>query len=195
MTTILRAARDWLTARRWFVVAVPGMLLGTFWAGVRHQRATDATAHYAAARAALVDTVRVLDVRIHHDTVRVAATAHAADSSRRAFRRADSTFAAHVHILSDSEVSVDGAPATATVPAALVIPDLRLCRSAVPSDSAAYAALAQLLQDQAAKTVAETHRADLAEHELARCKGSRFGIKTGLALGAGLAALLVHVLR
>ena len=108
------AAVDTPPVRRAFIIACVAIttLVGMYCAGEHRQATRDQVAQYSAEMQRTADTIRVLETRIVHDTVPVAATRRAAAAAVQKFAAADTAFRDHVDVLSETTVSVDGKPAT-----------------------------------------------------------------------------------
>lgn len=183
----IRALHWWDQARRFatranVVFVALAVVIGFSYCAGSHagERKADA-AHYRVIRDTLVDTIRVVNERLRVDTVRVRIAAAKADSSQRAFARADSA----VRAVADT---------SPVVPSSLVIPALHACEQALTDKDSVIAAEHRAFMDAMQGKAAERQRADLAEQQLAAGR-SRFGFKTGAAAGAALVALAAKVLR
>jgi hypothetical protein len=141
-----------------------------------------AIAQLDAHRDTVRDTIRVVEARIHVDTVRVAATVATAKLERRAV---DST----------ERVVLAVADTSSTVPSSLVIPALDVCDQALAADSAVYLALQATLADMTTARNAERDRADTDERETKLLKPPRFGFLSGLLSGAGAVVGVIWLAR
>lgn len=174
-------ARRWLTRVNILAAAIGAAVVMAYCSGKRAGVRQSDAAHYRVIRDTLVETIRVVNERLRVDTVRVRIAATKADSSQRAFARADSA----VRAVADT---------SPVVPSALVLPALHACELALADKDSVIAAERQAFMDAMQGKAAEQRRADLAEQQLAAGHAG-FGFKSGVAAGAALVAVLVKVLR
>jgi hypothetical protein len=175
-----RRALVWVGAKR-LVFGV--IVLAAFCAGQSHQRDRDAQARHKT----LVDSAKHLETRIDTRAPVVQQTQHAATIAQAKHAAAARTFDAHVEILDDSTVRVDSGPPVHELPAALTIPEIRTARAALDTTAIALTVTAAQLTDMTADR--DVWR------RIATEKHSRFGLKTGLAIGASAVALAFHFLK
>lgn len=162
------------------IVALAVVVLGSYCAGKSRGAQQQKDAVFEKAHAALIDTIKVTETKLVHDTVTVRVTKGSADTAR-------ATFVA-------SEAIVEAAAAKSdSVASTLVLPALHACDAAIQADTIAYRAVVVALTDMTSDRDLWKARAELDEAHTDR--PSRFGFKGGLALGASAIALLLHFVR
>jgi hypothetical protein len=153
--------------------------------GIRSAQKTAADS----ARRVLAESSAVIEKRIAARTVVI----HQVDTIAVRARQAHAAAAAHVAIIDDSTVRVDSGPPVHEIPATIAIPEIRTCAAAITADTidarAVVAQLADVTKDRDAwKQRALTDEANAP-------KAPRFGIKTGVAIGAALVVAVLHLVR
>lgn len=170
------------------LVVTAFVLVASYCTGRSDGARSERTKTYKRTRAAIVDTIHLVERELHVDTVRVVVTRTAADTARRRFAASD----VRIKIVSSTELSIDDLPPATMIPAASVIPDLENARALIHLDSISYAALDSAFRHQQHLTALERRRANLAESELAHRRGSRLGLKTGILLGSLVTYTVTH---
>jgi hypothetical protein len=171
--------RVWLTRGNLVALVVAVLVVGGYLRGRSDGRRKAEAEHYQAHRQRVLDTIRVIEQRLRVDTVRVRVAVAKADTSQRAFVVADST----VRAVADTSL---------VVPTPLVLPALHACEVALDDKDAVIREKDHMLTDALRWGDEQQQRAILAEQELETQRPSRFGFKSGLALGIGIAVAIAH---
>lgn len=113
------------------------------------------------------------------------------DSLLRIHVKATQTFHAHVTVIDSNTVRIDNGPPVHEIPVALALPPIVTCEPVIQIDSAGLK-----LKDAQIATIAADRdtwksRALVAEAR----RGSRFGLKSGIALGATAVGFLVYLIK
>lgn len=138
-------------------------------------------------RQVLADSSKAMERRMEARAPAIVTASARVDTVRIAYRAA----AARIVPVSDTTVSIDGGAPVSVVPASLVIPPLRLCAQldtvTVLKDTLVAAQLVDMTKDRNSWR----DRAHLDEAQ----RGSRFGFKSGVVIGAAIVGLIVHAVR
>lgn len=171
------------------LILLAGCVLGaTYCEGRSAGRSAERTAKHDAVRAAQFDTLK----RLARDT---ADERRAVDSATTAVARADAVYRAltsRVTVVDDHTLTLDG---IATTVPPLVVARIRADDALIAAEARKDTAQAAHLSTVSQIAAVEHHRAENDEAQIKDTKPSRFGLKTGLALGAGLFGLLVFLIK
>jgi hypothetical protein len=176
-------------AKRWLPVALLVIAsLFSYCGGLSRGKAQAQMDAYENARRALADTIATVRKVSVTDSVAAISSEKKAVASRvvhEAKREA-------VTVVSDTVLRVDTVLVNVPPP---VVDLIRSSDETIRLDSVAYAALSQYAADLHRERDLWKQRAENAEQMLAATKRPRFGLRTGVVLGASAVALLVHFLH
>ncbi len=195
MTAADQLARDAIktvtsrvTARIALGVVLVASLALSYCQGKQAQRAADVSERADSMRKVDAAISKGAELRIDQRAPLIAKADTVAKDDRVKYEKAKT----HVVIVSDTVIQVDSVTVDIPMPAVEV---MRSAEETIRADSVLIAALHSQLADMEADRNAWYDRAHVDEQELKALKPSRFGFKTGLALGATAVALLVHLLK
>ncbi len=178
---LVATARGAVTWRNSVIVALSVIVVAVYCAG-RSSKARDLSEEqYAANHLFLHDTLKLVDVRLKVDTLWRIKMVKAATVARSAH---DTAADRVVTLVTSGETSI---------PASLVLPEIKTCEAALLADSLALASWSQSFKDAVTRGDYQTKRADMAEDQLKHAKprfGFRSGVMSGIVVTAGLVRLL-----
>lgn len=189
----IAALQFWERARRWlarggvFVVGCATVVLVSFCAGRSSGVSAERGRIADSVRKVLADSSRAIEQRLSDRAPKLVVAGQRVDTARAEYREA----AKRIVPASDTSVSIDGAPPVTVVPAALVIPPLRLCANLDTLTALRDTLVAAQLADMTKDRNTWRDRALLDEAQ----RASRFGFKSGLAAGAVVVAIIVRAVH
>jgi hypothetical protein len=189
---IAETLRDAWSKSRWLIVALLVATTLAYCDGSRHGAAVERLRVVDSVRSVFADSSRIIEQRLEAHAPLVQQAVARVDTIRVAYERAAEHVAEHVAILDDSTVSVDSAPPTHSLPASLVIPELRVCAQLDTTSTAAIRVQAAQIADLTTDRNTWRDRALLDEANTPT--PPRFGLRTGIAIGATIAVVLLHLL-
>jgi hypothetical protein len=181
-------------ARLILIAAAVFLTLGVTWCGGRsHGIAQERGRTVDSVRRVLRDSSIVIEKRLAARAPVLAAADTHATVARRAYAAAADTFRAHVTVIDSNTVRIDGGPPVHEIPVSLALPPIQACAPAIAADTVLHAVVVAQLADMTEDR--DTWRARALLDEANTPHPSRIGFKSGVATGAIVVALLVHLLR
>jgi len=162
--------------------AVVATLTFTYCAGKSTGRNEERGRMADSVRKVLADSSHRIETRIVHRTDTLTIVKQVATNERAAAHRA----------IQDVQRVIDSVPHADSLPTALVVPAIQTCAKALVADSIEVTVMAAQIADLTADRDVWKARAlmdEKAQHH------SRFGLKTGIAIGATVVALAAKLLR
>lgn len=169
------------TAKIATVIAIIGTLTLTYCAGKSTGQSEERSRMADSVRHVLADSSRRIETRIEHRTDTLKIVQRVATQERHDAHQA----------IQDVQRVIDSVPHADSLPVSLVVPAIQTCARALVADSIEVNVMAAQIDDLTKDRDVWRSRALMDEKQ----SHSRFGLKTGVAIGATVVAVIVKVLR